>query len=105
MRDIRTSPGSVSNSDARVAPVSPPTRQQSTGVAPSSPAARATHTPYASGQIRADVRNATDAGRWRGADAARMDHSRNLASRAARWSAAHRRLVVVGWLAFVLIAF
>ncbi|HUA71177.1 MAG TPA: MMPL family transporter [Solirubrobacteraceae bacterium] len=29
----------------------------------------------------------------------------NFPSRAARWSAAHRRLVVLGWLAFVIVAF
>jgi uncharacterized membrane protein YdfJ with MMPL/SSD domain len=31
--------------------------------------------------------------------------SRNLASRAARWSARHRKIAVFGWLAFVVIAF
>jgi uncharacterized membrane protein YdfJ with MMPL/SSD domain len=31
--------------------------------------------------------------------------SMNLTSRAARWSAAHRRTAVLGWLAFVLVAF
>ena len=34
-----------------------------------------------------------------------MRHSQNFTSRAARWSAAHRRLVVLGWLAFVILAF
>src|SRR5512133_2139918 len=29
----------------------------------------------------------------------------NLTARAARWSAAHRRKAVLGWLAFVLVAF
>jgi hypothetical protein len=29
----------------------------------------------------------------------------NLTARAARWSAAHRRKAVLGWLAFVLFAF
>jgi RND superfamily putative drug exporter len=31
--------------------------------------------------------------------------SRNIASRAARWSAQHRKIAVFGWLAFVVIAF
>jgi RND superfamily putative drug exporter len=35
----------------------------------------------------------------------RMKETGNLATRAARWSAAHRRAVVLGWLAFVFIAF
>jgi uncharacterized membrane protein YdfJ with MMPL/SSD domain len=33
-----------------------------------------------------------------------MPHS-NLASRAGRWSAQHRKTAVLGWLAFVMIAF
>ena len=35
---------------------------------------------------------------------ASMSSSENLASRAARWSAAHRKAAVLGWLAFVLVA-
>ena len=31
--------------------------------------------------------------------------SDNFTSRAARWSASHRRAVVLGWLAFVIVAF
>jgi RND superfamily putative drug exporter len=34
-----------------------------------------------------------------------MRQSENFASRAARWSAAHRRSVVLGWLVFVVVAF
>ena len=34
-----------------------------------------------------------------------MRESDNFTSRAARWSAAHRRSVVLGWLAFVVVAF
>ena len=34
-----------------------------------------------------------------------MRESDNFTSRAARWSAAHRRAVVLGWLAFVIVAF
>ncbi|MGY1805946.1 MMPL family transporter [Blastococcus sp. SYSU D00669] len=33
-----------------------------------------------------------------------MDASRNLAARAGRWSARHRRTAVLGWLAFVVLA-
>jgi hypothetical protein len=31
--------------------------------------------------------------------------SRNLAARAGRWSARHRKIVIFGWLAFVVAAF
>jgi RND superfamily putative drug exporter len=34
-----------------------------------------------------------------------MHESENFTFRAARWSAAHRRLAVLGWLAFVIVAF
>jgi hypothetical protein len=34
-----------------------------------------------------------------------MGKSKNFTARAARWSAAHRRLVVLGWLAFVIVLF
>jgi uncharacterized membrane protein YdfJ with MMPL/SSD domain len=34
-----------------------------------------------------------------------VDQSRNLAARAARWSAEHRKAAIFGWLAFVVIAF
>ena len=34
-----------------------------------------------------------------------MDTSRSLAARMGRWSASHRRRAILGWLAFVLIAF
>ena len=34
-----------------------------------------------------------------------MSESENFTSRSARWSAAHRKGVVRGWLAFVLLAF
>lgn len=34
-----------------------------------------------------------------------MGESENFTARAARWSAAHRRLVVLGWLAFVVVVF
>ena len=34
-----------------------------------------------------------------------LAHSRNIAARMGRWSAAHRRTAIVGWLAFVLVAF
>jgi anti-anti-sigma factor len=34
-----------------------------------------------------------------------MQQHRNLAARAGRWSASHRRLAILGWLAFVLVAF
>ncbi len=34
-----------------------------------------------------------------------MKGRENLASRAARWSAVHRRAVILGWLAFVVVAF
>ena len=30
--------------------------------------------------------------------------SRNLAARAGRWSAAHRKLAILGWIAFVVLA-
>ena len=33
-----------------------------------------------------------------------MEHE-SVTARAARWSAAHRRAAVLGWLAFVLVAF
>ena len=33
-----------------------------------------------------------------------MDRSRNLAARAGRWSAAHRKTAIFGWLAFVIVA-
>ena len=32
-------------------------------------------------------------------------HSKNLAARAGRWSARHRKTAIFGWLAFVVIAF
>ena len=31
-------------------------------------------------------------------------HSRNLAARAGRWSAQHRRTAVIGWIVFVVLA-
>ena len=34
-----------------------------------------------------------------------MSSSRNIAARAGRWSACHRRLAVLGWLAFAFLAF
>ncbi len=34
-----------------------------------------------------------------------LTHSRNLAARMGRWSAAHRKTAIFGWLAFVLVAF
>ena len=34
-----------------------------------------------------------------------LAHSRNIAARMGRWSAAHRRTAIFGWLAFVLVAF
>ena len=34
-----------------------------------------------------------------------MQQSRNLAARAGRWSARHRRIAVLGWIAFVVAAF
>jgi uncharacterized membrane protein YdfJ with MMPL/SSD domain len=34
-----------------------------------------------------------------------MSNARNIAARAGRWSARHRRLAVLGWLAFVLLAY
>ena len=34
-----------------------------------------------------------------------MQESRNLAARAARWSAQHRKKAIFGWLAFALVAF
>ena len=34
-----------------------------------------------------------------------LKHSRNLAARMGRWSAAHRKTAIFGWLAFVLVAF
>jgi uncharacterized membrane protein YdfJ with MMPL/SSD domain len=34
-----------------------------------------------------------------------MRQSRNLAARAGRWSAQHRRIAILGWLAFVVLAF
>ncbi len=33
-----------------------------------------------------------------------LAHSRNVAARMGRWSAAHRKTAIVGWLAFVLVA-
>ncbi len=36
---------------------------------------------------------------------ANVKHQENFTSRAARWSAAHRRVVILGWLAFVIAAF
>jgi uncharacterized membrane protein YdfJ with MMPL/SSD domain len=33
-----------------------------------------------------------------------MDRSRNLAARAGRWSATHRRIAIAGWFAFVILA-
>ena len=33
-----------------------------------------------------------------------MERSRNLAARAGRWSAAHRKIAIFGWLAFVIVA-
>ena len=33
-----------------------------------------------------------------------MDTSRNLAARAGRWSAHHRKKAIFGWLAFVIVA-
>ena len=34
-----------------------------------------------------------------------MSGRRNIAARAGRWSAAHRKTAIFGWLAFVLVAF
>ena len=34
-----------------------------------------------------------------------LKHSRNLAARMGRWSAAHRKTAIFGWLAFVVVAF
>lgn len=34
-----------------------------------------------------------------------MSPSRNLAARAGAWSAGHRRIAILGWLAFVIVAF
>ena len=33
-----------------------------------------------------------------------MERSRNLAARAGRWSATHRRIAIAGWFAFVILA-
>src|SRR5687767_1532768 len=33
-----------------------------------------------------------------------MDSTRNLAARAGRWSAQHRKKAILGWLAFVIVA-
>src|SRR3954452_25013709 len=38
-------------------------------------------------------------------EARTVDSSRNLAARAGRWSARHRKTAVFGWLAFVVLAF
>jgi uncharacterized membrane protein YdfJ with MMPL/SSD domain len=42
--------------------------------------------------------------RARTANLIRMDSSRNLAARAGRWSAHHRKKAIFGWLAFVILA-
>ena len=34
-----------------------------------------------------------------------MQPSRNIAARAGRWSAQHRKKAIIGWLAFVILAF
>src|SRR4051794_8423833 len=34
-----------------------------------------------------------------------MQTKRNIAARAGRWSAQHRRTAIIGWLAFVVLAF
>src|SRR5215203_5406982 len=34
-----------------------------------------------------------------------MQQSRNIAARAGRWSARHRKIAVIGWLVFVVLAF
>src|SRR3954466_8868060 len=34
-----------------------------------------------------------------------MQDKRNIAARAGRWSAKHRKIAIIGWLAFVLTAF
>src|SRR3712207_2549517 len=34
-----------------------------------------------------------------------MQQSRNIAARAGRWSARHRKIAVIGWLAFVILGF
>src|SRR5918992_3270998 len=34
-----------------------------------------------------------------------MRHRRNIAARAGRWSAQHRKTAILGWIAFVVIAF
>src|SRR5690242_8647770 len=34
-----------------------------------------------------------------------MQPKRNIAARAGRWSAKHRKIAIIGWLAFVLVAF
>src|SRR5438093_13410207 len=34
-----------------------------------------------------------------------MDRTRNLAARAGRWSAQHRKKAIFGWLGFVIVAF
>ena len=74
------------------------------------------HRPISESEIRPEM----DRGRDRGAVGERqvddptkrldwgdvsMSKSENFTSRAARWSAAHRRAVVLGWLAFVVVAF
>jgi uncharacterized membrane protein YdfJ with MMPL/SSD domain len=51
------------------------------------------------------VHCATDVTTTAISDAHFMSRTGNLTSRAARWSARHRRAVVLGWLAFVVIAF
>src|SRR4051812_9175400 len=38
-------------------------------------------------------------------DGSTMTDSRNLAARAARWSAQHRKKAIFGWLAFMVISF
>src|SRR5215204_7663219 len=39
-----------------------------------------------------------------GRDSHFMDSSRNIAARAGRWSAQHRKKAILGWLAFVALA-
>src|SRR5271165_3344126 len=63
-------------------------------------------------QQLADVENPSRArgsqpipGRSTAAMFGRMSDRANLASRAARWSAAHRKAVILGWLALVVVAF
>src|SRR3954464_14782173 len=34
-----------------------------------------------------------------------MQQSRNLAARAGRWSARHRKIAILGWFAFVILAY